>query len=135
VIVETATAHAFSYVDLLTALDAAEAAGFPATDMLASPATLIALKTLQWPVSGLPVFPNSIQETLGVEPHRVQDLDDEQIVFLNREAALVRYEAEGFGTEDDYLPSRQIYSIYGTMTDQITTGMAKARVVLNANHA
>lgn len=141
VIIATATGHLFTLEDLLTArFTQAELYGMEPTDLLLSLDALIGLLIMQWPVSGTPVFPNgieSIKELLRIQEVRIIDsLDDEQIVFINRSAAFIRYVAEEFSTEDDRVPGMQLLATYGTMTDQITTGgMKGAVVVLNANHA
>jgi hypothetical protein len=140
ILMNTATGHVFTFEDLLTAsLTLREVYGFEATDILLSLNAFIDLLVMQWPTSGNLVFPNgiaSMRELLMVQDvHIVNALSDEQIVFMNRSAGLIRYVSDEFATEDDRVVGQQLLATYGTQTDQITMGIKNAVLILNANHA
>ena len=140
IVVNTATGHVFTMSDLLFArYTMSEVYGYEPDNLVLSLNTFIGLMNLQWPTSGFLVFPNgvaSMKELLMVNNVQIVNaLADEQIIFENKDAALVRYEADAFATEDDYIPAQQVYATYGTLTDQIVVGIKEARLILNANHS
>lgn len=121
------------YQDLLRAKDKLEEDnGYPATDIMAHPNTLINFRTMLWGTTGVPVFEGGdIGGTLGVEIHRNTALAEEYVIFFNRQAALVRYVYQAFGTEDDRIVSQQLNATFATMIDQVVIGLADSRVVLD----
>jgi hypothetical protein len=134
-VVLTADTTKFQLGDLMRGVDTLEEEnGFVATDMLASSNTIIALATSMWPGNVVPVFPEavaSIEATLGVTARRNNAMGDNDIEFLDRNAALVRYEGKAFGTEDERTVSQGITATYATVEDEIVVDEKKARVVVH----
>lgn len=137
VIVRTAVAGTITLSDMLYAQDVMESTyGYPVTDIGLSPVRRLALMVAQWPTSGDPIFPGgNIGATFNnAAVHRLPAMPDTDILFFNRQVALVLYEDQPFGTEDERDPSRQIITTYGTMTDAIAPSQIRGgRVVLTSD--
>lgn len=128
----TATGFKADLSDLLTGKDVLEEYfGYPVTDVMMHPNTLIRYSTLTWG-NGAPVFPNAdLAAYLGVTMHRNTACPVDIIVYFNRQASLIRYVYKQFGTEDERTVSRQITATYATLIDQVVPGMKDARLVMD----
>lgn len=134
-VVQTADTTKFQLGDILTAISAVEDDnGFPVTDLMMSPASLIGLLTQTISGGGGFVFPEGLEERLGVERvHKNKAIGNDVIIPFNADMALVRYEGKAFGTEDERTVSQQISATYATVEDEIVVNEKKARVVLKKN--
>jgi hypothetical protein len=133
-VINTLTAGTFVYQDVLRGIDTLqEENGFPATDMIMSPTRMIAMKVMETPAGDYLIPNGDIAAFFGLQAvHRSAAIPDDVIVIFNRSAALTRYVAKPFSTEEARYESRQINAIYGTLIDQVVPAIPNSRVVVDS---
>jgi hypothetical protein len=124
----------FDLADILTAMQYLRDKGFNPTDIVGSAANIIALEvsTIGTNGEGGYVFPNGIADRLKLMGVHMDDtVGDDEIIILDRNSALVRYELKPFGTEQERTAGQRITSLYATISDEIAMADPAARVLLS----
>jgi hypothetical protein len=110
--------------------------GFPLTDVVINGDLLITLETATT-TAGTPMLPNgSLADALKIPPEAIHENDNlgtDTIIFMNRNAAMVRYVEQEFETEDDENKQKQTRMTLASLIDQLVIAVSNARVVLDAS--
>jgi hypothetical protein len=110
--------------------------GFPLTDVIINGDLLITLETATT-TAGTPMLPNgSLADALKIPPEAIHENDNlgtDTIIFMNRNAAMVRYVEQEFETEDDENKQKQTRMTLASLIDQLVIAVSNARVVLDAS--
>jgi hypothetical protein len=123
----------FPLADILKAMQVLRDRGFTPTDIIGTSNNIINEETSTINGGNLAyVYPNGMDDRLDVQGVWMDDsVDTNELIIMDRNATLVRYELKPFGTEQERTAGQRITSVYATISDEIGMADPMGRVVLS----
>lgn len=123
----------FPLADVLKAMQVLRDRGFTPTDIIGTSSNIINEEVSTINGGNLAyVYPDGMAARLGLQGVWMEDTADaNELVIMDRNALLVRYELKPFGTEQERTSGQRISTVYATISDEIAMADPQARVILS----